>query len=95
MLNPNKIFTLTLFSNKAFKKHFITLLKTEARVKSKSKTFSNQTHTSNFEMMSTYLRARGKPRIERVLIPSLSIIYPPYSKSRKRNFSVLFAFPVG
>ena len=48
-----------------------------------------------FKMMSKYLRARGKPRIKRVLIPSLSIIYPPYSKSRKRNFSVLFSFPVG
>ena len=43
--------------------------------------------------MSKYLRARGKPLIERVLIPSLSIIYPPYSEtSRKKDFFLYF-FP--
>ena len=38
--------------------------------------------------MSKYLRARGKPRIKRVLTPSLSIIYPLIRKSQKRSFSV-------
>ena len=42
--------------------------------------------------MRKYLRAHGKPWIERVLTPSLSIIYPPYSKSRKRIFFLYF-FP--
>ena len=37
------------FHTNTFQKHFVTLLKTEARVKSKSKKISNQTHTSNFE----------------------------------------------
>ena len=41
--------------------------------------------------MSKPLRASGKPQMERVLIPYLSIIYPPYSENiSKRSFSVLF-----
>ena len=45
--------------------------------------------------MSKYLRARGKPQIESVLTPSLSIIYPPYLEtSRKKVFSILFPFPL-
>ena len=44
--------------------------------------------------MSKYLRAHGKPWIERVLTPSLSIIYPPYSNISKKVFSVLFPFPL-
>ena len=57
------------------------------------KLFRKNTHTSNFKM-SKYLRAHGKPWIERVLTPSISIIYPPYSEYlEKRFFSVLFPFP--
>ena len=45
--------------------------------------------------MSKYQRARGKPQIERVLTPSLSIIYPPYSETfSKKVFSVLFPLPL-
>ena len=40
--------------------------------------------------MSKYLRARGKPLMERVLTPSLSIIYPLTQKISKKVFSVLF-----
>ena len=66
--------------------------RTKAKI---SKLFqSTQTHKSNLKM-SKYLRAHGKPWIERVLTPSLSIIYPPYSKtSRKMFFLLFFHFPL-
>ena len=68
-------------------------MRTDTRVITKSN-FSKQAQTSNFKM-SKYLRAHGKPWIERVLTPSLSIIYLPYSEtSRKRFFSIIFPFPL-
>ena len=42
--------------------------------------------------MSKYLRAHGKPWIERVLTPSLSIIYLPYSEYLEKGFFLYF-FP--
>ena len=45
--------------------------------------------------MSKYLRARGKPRMERVLTPSLSIIYPPYSQNLEKDLFMFFSpFPL-
>ena len=41
-------------------------------------------------MMSKYLRAHGKPQIERVLIPSVSIIYPPYSEYLEKGIFLCF-----
>ena len=62
-----------------FKKRFITLLRTDTRVIIKqTKIFKPYKHESSFQKMSKYLRAHGKPRMERVLTPSLSIVYPPY-----------------
>ena len=49
--------------------------------------------TSNYlKKISKYLRAHGKPWIERVIIPSLSIIYPPYSEYLENGFFLYF-FP--
>ena len=42
--------------------------------------------------MSKYLRSHGKPWIERVLTPSLSIIYPLYSEYLEKGFFLYF-FP--
>ena len=43
--------------------------------------------------MSKYLRAHGKLWIERVLTPSLSIIYPPYSEYLEKGlFPYFFPF---
>ena len=45
--------------------------------------------------MSKYLRARAKPRMERVLTPSLSIIYPLTQKISKKVFFLFFSpFPL-
>ena len=62
-------------------------MRTDTRVIMKlNKNFSK--HISNFKM-SKYLRARGKPQIERVLTPSL-IIYPPYSETLEKRFFLFF-----
>ena len=42
--------------------------------------------------MSKYLRAHGKPWIERVLTPSLSIIYPRTQNLEKGFFLYFFPF---
>ena len=45
--------------------------------------------------MSKYLKARGKPRMERVLIPSLFITYPPYSENLEKGLFLFFlTFPL-
>ena len=45
--------------------------------------------------MSKYLRARRKLQMEKVLIPSLSIIYPPYSENLEKGLFVFFSpFPL-
>ena len=64
----------------------------------KQKLLSNpQTQRKAFleNTLSKYLRAHGKPWIERVLTPSLSIIYLPNPRNiSKRNCSVLLSFPL-
>ena len=43
--------------------------------------------------MSKPLRARGKPRMERVITPSLSIIYTPLTQKTSRKGLFLFFSP--
>ena len=64
---------------------------------SRSKTFFKKTSTQTQAIfkMSKYLRVHGKPWIERVLTPSISIIYPHTQNLEKGFFSVLFSFLVG
>ena len=45
--------------------------------------------------MSKYLRARGKPVMEKVLTSSLSIIYPLYSENLEKGLFLFFSpFPL-
>ena len=97
MLAQNKIFLYIHFQTKFSKTLYYTLEdwykgyhKVKRHTKAISKLFK---HTKAISKMSKYLRAHGKPRIERVLTPSLSIIYTPYSETfLKKGFFCSFSF---
>ena len=55
------------------------------------KHFQNK-HTQEIRKMSKYLRAHGKPWIERVLTPYLFIIYPRTQNILKKGFFSSFSF---
>ena len=98
----NKLFTTTQkhFKN-IYKNALSTLLRTDTRVKRKAnrrtKEFQNIfKHTKHKRILKMIkpLRARGKPQMERVLTPSLSIIYPLTQKLEKGIFMFFSPFPL-